>query len=190
MDVYLIRHTRVALDSGICYGQREVELAPEFDQQLAELKQQLPETFDTVYSSPLLRCTRLADHFSASIERDNRLQEYNFGDWEMRPWDDIDADALNVWMQDFVQQPPPGGETLVEMFERVSQFMNELRQSPHQQPDHQQILISTHAGVMRCVWAYLLQIPLSQIFKVNVGYGKVLHIQLGDNPEHDAVFTD
>lgn len=185
MDVYLIRHTRVALDSGICYGQSEVELAAEFDAQLAELKQQLPDAFDAVYASPLQRCTQLAGQFNASVEQDGHLQEYNFGDWEMQPWDDIDAETLNAWMQDFVHFRPPGGETLIEMFDRVSRFMNELRQS-----QHQQVLISTHAGVIRCVWAYLLQIPLAQIFKVNVGYGKVLHIQLGDNPEHDAVFTD
>jgi alpha-ribazole phosphatase len=195
MDIYLIRHTRVALDSGICYGQSEIELAPEFDQQLAELKQQLPQKFDAVYSSPLQRCTRLAEQFSAGIEQDDRLKEYNFGDWEMQPWDDINTAELYAWMQDFVQLRPPGGETLVEMFARVSQFMDELRQTGHQQSGHQppenkQILISTHAGVIRCVWAYLLQIPLAQIFKINVGYGKALKIHLGDNPDHDAVFTD
>ena len=185
MDLYLIRHTRVAAGSGICYGQSEVELAAEFDQQLSQLKKQLPDAFDRVYSSPLQRCTVLAEQFGTPIEKDRRLLEYSFGDWEMQPWDDIDSVALKAWMQDFVNHRPPGGETLIEMFARIGQFLDGLRQE-----QHSQVLISTHAGVIRCVWAYILQIPLAQIFKVNVGYGTVLHIQLSDNPAHDVVFTD
>lgn len=185
MDIYLIRHTRVSLAPGICYGQSELDLAPEFDEQVAELKQQLPSDFDRIYSSPLSRCTQLAQTFGRNITTDKRLLEYHFGDWELTAWDDIDAESLNLWMQDFVNQRPEGGETLVEMSNRVNQFLDELRES-----GDSRILIASHAGVIRCVWSYLLGIPLSQIFKINVGYGTVLHFQLGDNPDHDALLVE
>ena len=184
MDIYLIRHTRVAIDSGICYGQSEIELAADFDDQVVELRPQLPQTFDVIYSSPTKRCAHLAQQFGDGIEQDNRLLEYDFGEWEMRPWDDIDSGALHAWMQDFVNVRPPGGETLMEMFDRVQEFLDGLRQS-----QHSRVLITTHAGVIRCVWASLLHIPLVQIFKINVGYGTILHIQLSDNPDHDIVFA-
>jgi alpha-ribazole phosphatase len=31
---------------------------------------------------------------------DERLLEYNFGDWEMKRWGDIDEVELDPWMQD------------------------------------------------------------------------------------------
>ena len=47
-----------------------------------------------LFSSPLLRCAEMAAMLDAAYVRDNRLQELNFGAWEMQSWDDIGAQAL------------------------------------------------------------------------------------------------
>jgi alpha-ribazole phosphatase len=184
MDVYLIRHSRLDIDSGICYGQSEVDLAPGFDNEFDELRTRLPQDFDRIYSSPLLRCTRLAERFASDIHTDHRLLEYHFGDWELQSWDEIDATARDAWMQDFVRQRPPGGETMLEMAQRVGDFIVNLRTQ-----SHQRVLIVTHAGVIRCAWAHLLQVPLQQVFKLNVGYGVPLRIRLGEHADFDQLFT-
>jgi len=88
-------------------------------------------------------------------------------------------------MQDFVYNRPPGGETLVEMASRVNDFIDALRRR-----QRQRVLIVTHSGVIRCFWAKLLQIPLEQVFKLNVGYASPLRIKLGEDSELDQVFTD
>ena len=160
---------QAAIDSGRCYGQSEVTLSGSFDSELARLSSKLSAPHGAVYSSPAERCSHLAQQFSDSIETDERLLEYNFGDWEMKRWGDIDAAALDPWMQDFVNLSPPNGESLVQMYARVAEFMNQLRER-----NHHRCLIVTHAGVIRCIWAYLLNIPLGDIFKLNVGYGEVL----------------
>jgi alpha-ribazole phosphatase len=183
MDVYLIRHSRLNIETGICYGQSEIELAPGFDTEIDQLQALLPQDFDQTYTSPSQRCTRLAERFDTSVHTDSRLLEYNFGDWELQSWDEIDAVALDTWMQDFVQQRPPRGETLLEMSHRVGEFIEDLREQ-----SHERVLVVTHAGVIRCVWATLLQIPLRQIFKLNVGYGVPLRVQLGDHPDLDQLF--
>ena len=184
MDLAVIRHTRLAIDSGRCYGQSEVTLSDSFDSELARLSNKLSAPHGQVYSSPAERCSHLAQRFSDSIETDGRLLEYNFGDWEMMRWDDIDAAELDPWMQDFVSLSPPNGESLVQMYARVAEFMNQLRER-----DHQRCLIVTHAGVIRCIWAYLLNIPLGEIFKLNVGYGEVLRCKLSPEPAADVVYT-
>jgi len=46
MEVYIIRHTKVAVENGICYGQTDVALADSFQEELAVLKSQLPNDFD------------------------------------------------------------------------------------------------------------------------------------------------
>ena len=184
MDLAVIRHTRLDIDSGRCYGQSEVGLADSFDSELASLRDKLTAPHGTVYSSPAERCSHLAGQFADSIETDARLQEYHFGDWEMMRWDDIDMNLLNPWMQDFVNVCPPNGENLVQMFARVAGFMEQLRAR-----DHHRCLIVTHAGVIRCIWAYLLNIPLGEIFKLDVGYGEVLHCKLATEPAADVLYT-
>ncbi len=184
MDVSVIRHTRLDVDSDRCYGQSEVELAPSFAEELASYRQQLAGPFCQVCSSPLQRCTRLAGQFSERVETSSELLEYDFGDWEMKTWDDIDQQQLQHWMQDFVHVNPPGGETLVQMSARVSRFIERLRAQ-----NHQRVLIVTHAGVIRCIWAHLLNIPLADIFKLAVGYGEPMTFRLGVNSELDIVFT-
>ena len=51
-----------------------------------KLKAYLP--FDHVYTSPLTRCVRLATYCGyPDAERDKRIMEINFGDWEMKPFE-------------------------------------------------------------------------------------------------------
>jgi alpha-ribazole phosphatase len=184
MELTVIRHTRLDIDAGRCYGQSEIELASTFDTELRHLKDQLSPPYSAIYSSPLQRCLHLARQFGDSIETDARLLEYDFGDWELSRWDDIDAAALDNWMQDFVNVSAPRGENLLQMYARVTAFMEALRGR-----DHPHCLIVTHSGVIRCIWAYLLQIPLAEIFKLEVGYGEVLRCRLAANRQEDIVFA-
>jgi hypothetical protein len=104
MEVYLIRHTTPKVDKGICYGQSDISCTDSFMEEAARIIKNLPERFDAVYSSPLIRCSCLAENLAKpdSILIDSRLMEVNFGLWEMKKWDDIDKSLLDVWMKDFV----------------------------------------------------------------------------------------
>ena len=106
----------------------------------------------------------------------------DFGDWEGKLWDEINQDDLNKWMIDFVNEAPSNGETLSEMFHRVSDFLNELRTSKSEK-----VLIITHSGVIRCIWAYLLEIPLKNIFKIPVGFHEHFKINLGTTSQLDYI---
>ena len=164
MEIYVIRHTPVATGKDTCYGQSNVPLSDTFIQDALQYKNRLPTDFDAIYCSPLLRCKDLAAalHFE-NIIFENALMEMNFGDWENKKWNDIDQSDLNNWMTDFVNVKTPNGENLTELFERVKSFVDNLRQVPFKK-----VLLITHAGVIRCLWTYLLEIPLQNIFKVPV----------------------
>ncbi len=183
MEIYIIRHTRVAVGKDTCYGQSNVPLATTFDAEVAQFKTELPTDFDAVYCSPLQRCRDLADALQLeNIIVNEALMEMNFGDWEGQKWNDINQDLLNEWMQDFTHQRTPNGENLMELYERIKVFLDNLKQKPHKKA-----LIVCHAGVIRCVWAYVLGIPLSNIFKLNVGYNEVFIVKLNNNPLYDAI---
>ncbi len=184
MEVYLVRHTTVQTLSDTCYGQADVALATTFEYEAEKVMQLLPSIFDKIYSSPATRCHRLALKMGQEVEIENDLREMNFGDWEMQKWNNIPSPELDCWMLDFVNICPPNGENLTKLFARVSQFMEQLRNK-----NFEKVLIVTHAGVLRCVWAYLLNIPLQNIFKINVGLGEVLSIKINQNKDFDKIIS-
>ncbi|MFA6162332.1 MAG: histidine phosphatase family protein, partial [Methylobacter sp.] len=124
MDIYLIRHTQTATDPGMCYGQSDIALANSFPDEMANLHDKLPEFDDDckVFSSPLTRCLQLAETFSDTVTTDARLQELNFGDWEGKRFDDIDADVLRHWTDNFVTAAPPKGENFEDLYQRAGSF--------------------------------------------------------------------
>ena len=183
MEIYVIRHTHVVVGKDTCYGQSDVELAATFNEEAAQYKSQLPIDIDAVYCSPLLRCTELAKSLNfGNVQTESALLEMNFGTWEGQKWNDIDQTELNHWMADFVNVKTPNGENLQQLSERINQFMDKLRMR-----DHEKVLLVTHAGAIRCIWAYILNIPLDNIFKLPVDYEEILQFKLGKNKNFDAI---
>ena len=128
MEIYLIRHTTPLIEKGVCYGQSDIPLAETFYAEMNKLIHHLPDSLDIVYSSRLSRCTKLAQFIRAKelFKVDNRLLEMNFGDWEMKKWDEINERELNNWMKDFVDVRIPNGENFINLNQRVDNFIDEL----------------------------------------------------------------
>ena len=174
MEIYLIRHTTPAIAKGICYGQSDIGLAPTFPVEKEKILAQLPAKVEAVYSSPLQRCHMLAQCIpTPQLYTDARLMEVSFGAWEMQAWNDIPADQLTPWMEDFVCASPPGGESMMQMYQRVLAFWQEL-----QRTTHQTVAIITHGGVIRLLMAHVENRPLSTAFDLKVKYGEVLRIEV------------
>lgn len=182
MELYIIRHTQVDVEVGICYGQTDLNLANTYIEDLDLVKPRLPSEFDRIISSPLKRCTFIAEEFKGGYTTDNRLQEMNFGDWEMKKWSAIGESTLKEWAADLEHHTPPFGENLGLVYNRVQSFLDELR-TQH----HQKVLLVTHAGIIRCMWAYILQTPMQAIFKVPVGYNEIFKVVLGANATEDYI---
>lgn len=171
MEIYVIRHTRVATEKGICYGQTDVPVGDTFEEELKLYQERLPAQFDCIYSSDLKRCRQLAEHFGDDVVVDTRLRELNFGDWEMKKWVEIDRESLDEWSVAFDLLAPPKGEKFAELVHRVNEMYQEWKRM-----DYDRILLVTHAGVIRALWAILLEIPLKNSFKIPVDFGEVLVI--------------
>jgi alpha-ribazole phosphatase len=184
MELYIIRHTPVDIESGICYGQTDLNLLNTYPDDIDVIKKRLPTSFDAIISSPLKRCTFIAEEFNAYYTTDNRLQEMDFGEWEMQLWDKINAETLKQWMNNIVDVKPPHGENLKIVYQRVESFLNELRTQPYNNA-----LIVTHAGIIRCIWTYILNNPLQNTFKIPVGYGEVLQVNLGLDTTEDFIVS-
>lgn len=174
MEVYLIRHTTPLIDKGICYGQSDIALAESFHNEARQLIQQIPENIDAVYSSSSSRCYKLARLIkSDQVIIDNRLLEMNFGDWEMKNWDEIDKENLDKWMKDFVNVRVPNGENFIDLYKRVCDFIENLNKA-----GFHKIAVVTHAGVIRSFISKTLDSPLEKAFEIKVNYCSVTKINL------------
>ena len=166
MEITLIRHTSVDVPPGVCYGQTDVPLKDSFEQEAAItlncLKASLPqgENFDHVFTSPLTRCVQLADYCGyPDAERDKRLMEINFGSWE--------------WYADYLNVAATGGESFAMQYERVSCFLDELKQKPYLR-----VAIFAHGGILICAQIYAGLITAEEAFSSLTPYGGLIQITL------------
>src|SRR2546428_6419206 len=153
MDLYLIRHTEVNISPGICYGHSDIEvLESPLNQTLERLLTLLPQN-STVYSSPLIRCAFLARKIAGQAIYDSRLMEMNFGNWELKAWNEIAATELTPWMDDFVHVTVPGGESFKGLNDRTNEFLQDLIAN-----EQENVITVTHAGVIRSLLCQVLDI--------------------------------
>ncbi|KAF2514312.1 alpha-ribazole phosphatase [Flavobacterium foetidum] len=177
MEIYLVRHTETICEKGICYGQSDVDIAKPFDKIFSKIISELPSEA-VILSSPLQRCVILAKHIQENInaisyQEDKRLMEMNFGDWELKNWNEIPPEELNPWMEDFVNIKTTNGESFTELHERVGDFLSEkISKTKHP------IIIVAHAGIIRSILCHQTALALTEAFQNKVDFGQVIRIEL------------
>ncbi len=187
MTIFLIRHTQTVINSGVCYGQADVEVDYKLFQPAAEyIKATLPSnSIDQVISSPSKRCKVLAREIAngSDFKVDKKIQELNFGEWELKKWEDINGEEFNQWCDDYITNAPPNGENYQSMLKRVKSFWDNI-----QTRKEKRIAIVTHAGVIRTLLSLLLDIPLDKSFYIKVDFGKILQINIIDKKYSEIIF--
>ncbi len=171
MALTLIRHTRPAVSSGICYGRSDLALATTFPEEANAVLAKL-EPAEALVSSPLGRCRALAERigsaFALEPAYDVRLQEMDFGTWEGQDWNDIPRAELDAWAADFLHARPHGGESVHAFVARVHEVLAALRK------DGLSRLVVTHAGVIKA--STVAKGTDFSAFQTSVAYGGILRI--------------
>ena len=178
MKVTLIRHTKVDVPKGTCYGWSDVPVAKSFEEEAAVTKQNLmkKQPFDAVFSSPLTRARKLAAYCGyPNPTLDNRLKEMNMGDWEMRLYDDIAKEDPHIlaWYEDYMHLEATGGESFPLLYDRVSAFLDWLKTQSY---DH--VAIFAHGGVLICAGIYGRLFAKENAFENLVAFGGIQEIEI------------
>ncbi len=192
LEIYLVRHTSVGVSKSMCYGKSDVELSDNFIYEKGEVWEKLHKSgaFSQaanayLYSSPLQRCALLANHIKSqsmpqtNIVFDSRVQEMDFGDWEMQKWDNLPIDSFFSWMNAFTTTSVPNGESFEILYNRTTDFLNHLIKG-HENPDSLQsetIFVFAHAGSIRTMLSYCLGMPVENTFRFGMEYGAVSRIR-------------
>ncbi|MEM9668163.1 MAG: alpha-ribazole phosphatase [Pseudomonadota bacterium] len=171
MGLILLRHTTPLIETGVCYGQLDLDIAESFTEEADETAKMLPP-FEQIFSSPLKRCRYLAEYIGErtghSVRYDCRLSEMDFGSWEGRPWSDIPRLEIDLWAKDFLHARAHGGESVNMLRQRTLEVVGELKDIK------QQTLVVTHAGVIRAV---LSTGDTADHFRTDIGFGKFIVIE-------------
>lgn len=163
MNLFTIRHTKVNVEPGVCYGQSDVGVAPSFYSEKGKVKSRiLGIQFDAVFCSPLFRCRTLAENIiqNNKIVFDDRLKELNFGEWELKKWDEIyNSRKGKIWMDNYQTLSTLNGESYPEMVARVLFFYSGLVSK-----EYENVAIFTHAGVIRILKSIVEKQPIEELF--------------------------
>jgi alpha-ribazole phosphatase len=176
--LYLIRHPKPDIDTGICYGRSDLGLAEDAAASAGILRPLLPADAP-LFTSPLRRCLELARALHAEPMVDERLVEMHFGDWEMRRWTEIPRHEIDAWAADPVGYTPPGGESPLAMRARVATLLREL-------PDL--AVVVAHGGVLRAAVAEL--VGTEEWHTLHFDYGSVSLIEDGRLVWHNVRDAD
>ncbi len=177
MIIHCIRHTKVDVASGICYGQTDVGLISSYPNEKDAVLIGLQSlSYDQVYSSPLSRCKTLAEDLfpNKKLIFDKRLKELNFGKWEMQHWDDIsNTTEAKSWFADFVHIKCPDGESFIDQINRTQYFLLELKKT-----NFSSVVLVVHGGIIRAINCIINKIDPLDAFKTKVDYGEIKSFEL------------
>lgn len=144
------------------------------------------DPWDVILSSPLSRCLdfawELSERTGISLEIDERLKEIGFGVWQGKTQEEITQYDLGV-LQRFYRDPmtnrPDDAEGLAEFRNRIVSAWNDiLSRYPGKH-----ILIVCHAGTIRMVLAHILDLPLSNLFRIKVANAGITRIECAEQGE-------
>ncbi|MBM9498790.1 alpha-ribazole phosphatase [Leptospira sp. 201903071] len=182
MELFLIRHSTPNVAKGTCYGRTDLPLVSDFQTEFEKIFSKLKDPLNRLYSSPSRRCKELAEFLSKDsngiLEFSDLLLELNFGSWEGKLWTEIPQTESEYWMNDFVNQRTPNGESYLDLSKRISVFLEAILATS---PLNSKIGIVTHAGAIRSFLCKLASIPLESGFRFDLDYGSVSKISIEKN---------
>ena len=151
-------------------GQRDDALSDKGWQQMWRTVEGISE-WQQIVTSPLLRCSSFAialgERLSLPVHEEPRFKEVGFGEWEGHTRSELEAldpGQVGRFLRDPVKHRPPGAEPLAEFTGRVQAGFEDLLA----RFTGQSVLVVAHAGVIRAVMAYILEVPPARMYRIHV----------------------
>ncbi len=170
--IIMIRHGQSLANAQSRFaGHSDFDLS-ELGKQQAELAAKYlyeREPLDAIYASDLLRAHNTAVPFSKlyglPITDREGLRELFAGDWEGRTIDEIKelyTEDFRVWREDFSNARCSGGESVAEMYERMTAEVLRIAR----ENEGKRILLATHATPIRVIEAFSRGLSADRVHEV------------------------
>ena len=171
-EIIIIRHGETEWNkTGRFQGHSDVPLSAEGRTQAAALgKNLVVDHVDAIYASDLTRAMEtaapLAQRFGLEVISDPQLRELNFGAWEGRNFNDVNAENPNA-MKNFYTDPEqadiPESEPFPEFQRRIAGRVREIVARER----GKRIVIVSHGASIRILLADILSMPIRSIWHLS-----------------------
>jgi alpha-ribazole phosphatase len=170
-NLYLLRHGDTRTDSVKRYiGRTDIFLNEKGREQARWWKKRLSDVpLSRIICSDLTRTSEtagiIAEERSIHIDLCSELREIDLGEWDGLAVDEIKSRFPVEYEKRGVNPAgfrPEGGESFFDVSCRVVPVIEQIAKSI----DDGNILIVSHAGVNRVILCYLLEMPLSNLFRL------------------------
>ena len=173
MKIYLVRHGETDWNqAGLLQGQTDIALNAQGLEQAREAAERLKEVpFEIAFCSPLIRAKCTAETIigdrKITLTTDERLRELNFG-----PWEGVDIRTIkDATSQPFTNPgsyiPPEGAESFAQLYARSGEFVEQVLLPL--EGTYDTVLVVAHGGVNRSILNPVLQIPVSDFWRIHMG---------------------
>ena len=174
LRVHCVRHAPTEA-AGRAIGRTDVSTILSAKEACARIDLVLPNV-SAVWSSPLRRCFEpaacLASRRGVPHCIDPALYELDHGVFEGRSYVDLEREepeALQAWMNDWLERGPPSGEAARDVQARVAAWLHARRSEAHHD-----IAIVAHAGVVRALqvivegqsWEQAMSAPVPHLQRI------------------------
>ncbi|MCM3387938.1 histidine phosphatase family protein [Ureibacillus chungkukjangi] len=110
----------------------------------------VPIRANVVYGSDLKRCKETAELYfpAATYSANSQLRELNFGDFEMKTYEELqDISQYRQWIEDPQNNTPPNGEAYQVFVKRVLSCFHQIIS------ENKEYTFIVHGGVIRAILA-------------------------------------
>jgi broad specificity phosphatase PhoE len=176
--LFLIRHAQSAANAeGRIQGWLDSPLSEEGRRQIQALCERFRSTpLNAVYASPLARAAETAQGIAAlhslTVILDDRLKEYDMGQWTGLNRAEIEALFPGIDLEAEHEMVVPDGETAQDMRDRIEAFLREVT-CRHA---GQAVAIVTHGGTLGMLVGTMLGMPVMRRHPFSFGNTSVTEV--------------
>jgi len=182
-NLFLVRHGESQGNaSGLWQGHKDYHLTKKGEHQAFLTKRSLTNvSFDKLQTSDLTRSIQtieiICNNYSKPIEIEPNWKELHFGYWEGKSTQEINQESnlLDLWYKNPSEAKIPGGESFLQLQERVIKAYNKLCIQIHRS-EYKNVLLVAHGGTIRVLACYLTGIPLSNLWRLRVKHCSIARI--------------
>ena len=170
----LVRHGQTSANAGgLLQGRIDLPLDDEGRIQAmrtgAHIRQNFPHA--RVIASPLRRAVDTARAISDEVEIDERFIELDYGQWDGRAMSDVDPAQWAQWRRDPLFRPP-GGESLVELEQRVTPALEQLRLEAQERD----VVVVSHVSPIKCAVTWALEVDSHVTWRFHLDRASICRI--------------
>lgn len=182
-EVILVRHGRTRLNAERRLQGRVDEPLDDLGfEQAASLARHLTSVLDgdvSVVSSPLARARQTAEVVARSlglaVESDERWIEMSYGEFDGRKDSDVPADLWSSWRRD-PSFAPPGGESLLDVHQRVRPACEQLVSLP----SGRTLVVVSHVSPIKSAVAWALGVGVESSWRMHLENASISRLSVGD----------